>query len=132
MLTTNTKIKVYQAYILRIMLYSSESWTLYSRQERKLNAFHMRCLRKILGIVRQDHVTSKDVLAKANISTMFGLPSLRRLRLLDHVRAVYRVNCLCHEKTPRQASGRSTLSDVLYWPVVVFMAVNKNRAIDVL
>ena len=45
----------------------------------------MRCLRKILGIVWQDHVTNKDVLAKANIPTMFGLLSLKRLRWLGHV-----------------------------------------------
>ena len=51
MLTTNTKMRVYQACVVSILLYGSESWTLYSRQERRLNTFHMRCLRKILGIV---------------------------------------------------------------------------------
>ena len=32
MLTTNTKMKVYQACVLSTLLYSSETWTLYSRQ----------------------------------------------------------------------------------------------------
>ena len=57
MLTTNTKIRVYQACVLGTLLYGSEAWTPYSRQERRLNAFHLRCLRRLLGITWQDHVT---------------------------------------------------------------------------
>ena len=85
MLSTNTKMRIYEACVVSTLLYGSESWTLYSRQERRLKTFHIRCLRKVLGIVWQDHVTNKDVLAKANIPTMFGLLSLRRLRWLGHV-----------------------------------------------
>ena len=70
-LTTNTKMKVYQACVLSILLYGSESLTLCSRQKRRLNAFHMRRLRKILGIVWQDRVKKKD--GKAYIPTMFSL-----------------------------------------------------------
>ena len=32
MLTTNTKMRVYQACVLSTLLYSCESWTLYTRQ----------------------------------------------------------------------------------------------------
>jgi len=41
MLTLNTKAKVYQACVLSTLLYGSEYWTLYARQERRLNTFHM-------------------------------------------------------------------------------------------
>ena len=37
-----TKIKVYQAIVLSILLYGSETWTLYSKKLSSLNAFHMR------------------------------------------------------------------------------------------
>ena len=77
--------EIYQACVLSILLYGSESWTLYSCQEGRLNAFYMRCLKKIQGIVWQDHVTNKDVLVKAKIPTIFGLLSLRRLRWLWQV-----------------------------------------------
>ncbi len=49
MLTLNTKMRVYQACMLRTLLYGSETWTLYSHQERRLNAFHMHNPRKHLG-----------------------------------------------------------------------------------
>ena len=85
MLTTNTKMRVYQACVLSTLLYGSESWTLYTRQEGRLNAFHLRSLRKILGITWQDRVPNKDVLARAKIPSMFALLSQRRLRWLGHV-----------------------------------------------
>jgi len=85
MLTIKTKMRVYQACVLSTLLYGSETWALYARQESRLNAFHMRCLRRILGIKWQDHVTNKDVLERAYIPTMFALLSQRRLRWLGHV-----------------------------------------------
>ena len=43
MLTIKTKVMIYKACVLSALLYGSESWTLYSNQEKKLNMFHMRC-----------------------------------------------------------------------------------------
>jgi len=50
------KIKVYTACILSVLLYSSETWCTYRRQENRLNAFYFRCLRSILGVSWRDHV----------------------------------------------------------------------------
>ena len=44
-LTMNTRLKVYQACVTSILLYGSETWTPYARQEAKLNSFHLHCLR---------------------------------------------------------------------------------------
>ncbi|KAL8582045.1 hypothetical protein ACOMHN_028026 [Nucella lapillus] len=85
MLTIKTKTQVYQACVLSTLLYGSESWTLYTHQERRLNTFHLRCLRRILGISWQDRVRNKDVLARAGIHSMFALLTKRRLRWLGHV-----------------------------------------------
>ena len=49
-LDMKTKIRIYDACVLSRLLYGSETWTLYSRQDKRLNIFHLRCLRKILGI----------------------------------------------------------------------------------
>ena len=88
MLTTNTKMKVNQACIISTLLYSSETWTLYSRQECRLNFFHLRCLRRILGISWQDHVPNKQVLEQAGIQSVFAILSQKHLRWLGHVRCV--------------------------------------------
>ena len=84
-LTTKTKVLIYQACVVTSLLYGCESWTLYAHQERKLNTFHLRCLRKILGIKWQDKVTNNEVLEKAGLQSMFTILRKRRLRWLGHV-----------------------------------------------
>ena len=85
MLTISNKMKVYQACVLSTLLYSSKTWTLYSCQERRLNTFHLRCLRRNLGITWQDYVPNKDVVAQAGLPSMFALLNQRRLGWLGHV-----------------------------------------------
>lgn len=85
-LTTNTKMVVYKACVISTLLYGSESWTTYAYQERKLHVFHLRCLRRVLGITWQDKVTNNQVLDRAGIPSMYTLLHQRRLRWLGHVR----------------------------------------------
>ena len=85
-LTTNTKMKVYQACVLSILLYASESWTTYARHEKKLNTFHLRCLRRILHIKWQDKVSNSEVLERAKTKTLYSILRERRLRWLGHVK----------------------------------------------
>ena len=66
MLSKNTKMRIYQACVLSTLLYGSESWALYMRQEHRRNAFHLRNLRKILGITWQDSIPNRDVLTRSN------------------------------------------------------------------
>ena len=85
-LMVNTKLQVYKACVLSTLLYSSESWTSYAAQERRLNTFHLCCLRRILGMKWQDRIPNTDVLKQAGLPTIFTLLSQRRLRWLGHVR----------------------------------------------
>ena len=85
LLSERTKVLVYQACVLSTLLYGSESWTVYARQERRLNSFHLRSLRRLLHIRWQDRVPNTDVLQRAGL---MGIPSMlmqRRLRWLGHV-----------------------------------------------
>lgn len=50
-LTIKTKVAVYNTCVVRTLLYGSEMWRTYARQEKRLNSFHIRCLRRILGIL---------------------------------------------------------------------------------
>ena len=54
-------------------------------QDKVLNVFHMRCLRRILGITWQDKVTNYAVLEKAGIPSLHTLLKQKRMRWLGHV-----------------------------------------------
>ena len=73
-----------------LLFFGSESRTAYStRQEQKLEVFHLSCLPRILGITWQDKVPNNDVLLRAGIPSMFTLLRQRRLRCLDHVHGIW-------------------------------------------
>ena len=85
-LTNRTKARIYDCCVVSALLYGAETWTTYARHERKLNSFHMRCLRNILGIRWQDRITNASVLNQTNSSSMFNKLKTRRLRWLGHIR----------------------------------------------
>lgn len=84
-LTLNTKIRIYEACVLSTLLYSIETCSLYASQERRLNSFHLRCLRRIMSIKWEDRISNSDVLNRAKSSSIHGILSQRRLRWLGHV-----------------------------------------------
>ena len=77
---------VYNACVISTLLYGSESWTSYAKQEHRLNTFHLRSLRLILNISWKDKVTNSEVLTRADLPSMYTLLRKRRLRWLGHVR----------------------------------------------
>ena len=84
-LTISTKMAVYRACIISKLLYGSESWTTYAAQEKRLNVFHLRCLRRILSISWQERIANSTVLERADIPSVFTLLRQRRLRWIGHV-----------------------------------------------
>ena len=85
-LTLRTKILIYQACVLSTLLYGAETWTIYARQEKKLQGFHMRSLRRIMNIKWQEKITNTEILKKAKIPSLLATLIKRRLRWLGHIR----------------------------------------------
>jgi hypothetical protein len=46
-----TRIGLYNAIVIPVAIYASETWKTTARVTQKLNVFHQRCLRKILGVL---------------------------------------------------------------------------------
>ena len=84
-LSDHTKVNIYKACVISTLIYGSESWAMHAHQEKRLNVFHMRCLRRILGITWQDRMANKVVLEKAGIPSLYTLLEQRRMRWLGHV-----------------------------------------------
>ena len=84
-LSIRTKANVYRSCVCSTLLYGSETWTLPSIQEKKINTFHLRCLRRILGITWQQKITNEEVLRRTGLTTMYFTLSQRRLRWLGHI-----------------------------------------------
>ena len=87
-ISQETKLKVYMAVVLTVLLYACESWTVNSRHARKLNHFHTKCLRIILSIMWQDMVTDTEVLSRASRPSIHTLLQKSQVRWAGHVTRV--------------------------------------------
>ena len=63
------------------LLYACETWTVYQRHAKKLNHFHLGCLRKLLKIRWQDKIPDTEV----NMQSVHTLLKLAQLRWTGHV-----------------------------------------------
>ena len=84
-LKLTTKLKVYKAVVLTTLLYASETWTTYSRHVKRLNHFHMCCLRKLLHIRWQDKIPDSEVLQKSGLSSIHTLLMKNQARWAGHL-----------------------------------------------
>nr|VZI50033.1 unnamed protein product [Spirometra erinaceieuropaei] len=67
------------AVILPILLYGAETWTVCTKQARRLNHFHLSCLRPILRLNWQDRIPDTDVLERTGILSIYAI--LRQMQL---------------------------------------------------
>ena len=65
--------------------YCAETWTLLKADVNRLQAFHMRSLRRILGIRWFDHITNLEVKDRTRLEDIEPRVRRRRLALFGHV-----------------------------------------------
>ncbi|BHF74341.1 hypothetical protein SprV_0501742600 [Sparganum proliferum] len=80
-LQLSTKLKMYKSFILPTLLYGEETWTVYTKQARRLNHFHLSCLRRILRLNWQDRIPDTDVLERTGILSIYTM--LRQMQLRE-------------------------------------------------
>jgi len=85
-LTLRTKRMLYAVCVLTTLLYGAECWATLKRDEARLDAFHHRCLRAILGVSKRDQVRNVDLRKRWGDATVpSDLLRCRRLQWLGHV-----------------------------------------------
>ncbi|BHF84887.1 hypothetical protein SprV_1002803900 [Sparganum proliferum] len=84
-LKLNTKLQLYKAAILPTLLYVSETWTVYTKQARRLNYFQLSCLRRILRLNCRDRIPDTDVLERTGILSIYTMLRQMQLRWSRHL-----------------------------------------------
>ena len=69
-LQTSTKLKIYRSNVRSVLLYASETWRTNKRIESRLRGFEGGCLRRILHISWQQHVTNREIRESTGINSM--------------------------------------------------------------
>ncbi|XP_019645840.1 PREDICTED: protocadherin Fat 4-like [Branchiostoma belcheri] len=81
----STKLKVYRAVVLPSLLYACETWTIYARHARRLNRFHINCLKRLMKITWQDKVPDTEILQRADLPSIHTLLRRAQVRWAGHL-----------------------------------------------
>jgi len=87
-LSLSTKLLLYNAlnFVVSVLLYGTETWTLVKSDEQKLEAFQMSCLRRILRLCWFDFVSNTSVMNHTQQESICSRISSRRHSIFGHVR----------------------------------------------
>ena len=83
-MSLQTKIRLYNALVISVLLHGFETWTLLKADERRLKVFHMQ--RRILGIRWFHFVTNALVTSQTGEEGLTIRICRRRLSIFGHVR----------------------------------------------
>ena len=59
-----TKLQLYKTLVLPVLLYGSETWKMNKGDNKMIDVFQHKCLRKIMRIKWEDRVRNEDVLMR--------------------------------------------------------------------
>ena len=111
-LCKRTKLRVFKALVLPVLLYGCETWTLTRSLRSRLNAFGTRSLRRILGYRWNDFVSNQRLLEETRMRWITCIIRERQLRLFGHVarfpesNPAYRILFEDHPEGWRRPRGR--------------------------
>ena len=81
----HTKIMLFKTLVLTVLLYGCETWKLTKRDEKKIDAFQFKCLRKILKIRWHQHISNERVADMAEVEKISNEVRRRRRCWIGHV-----------------------------------------------
>ena len=84
-LTLKKKVRLFNAYILPILLYNCGTWSLTKTNESALNSFHRSLLRRVVGIFWPDKIKPEELYKRTEALELSQTIAIRRHTLLGHI-----------------------------------------------
>ena len=80
-----TRLHLYETLVKSILLYNAGTWGLSATDERNLNSFHRKQLRKVLGIKWPHKIGNMKLYKITNTTPISKTITERRWKLLRHI-----------------------------------------------
>ena len=98
-------LKIYRTIVLPVFLYGCETWSLTSREERRLRVFENRVLRRIFGPKRDEVTGEWRKLHNVEFNDLYCSLNIIRVIRTRRVRWAGHVACMGEEKRCVQGCG---------------------------
>ena len=84
-ISRKTKRRLYKTIVVPVLLYGCETWKMNKGNDKRIKVFHNTCLSRILRIDWKDHVTTQELLEKANMKPLSREVNRRRWKVIGHI-----------------------------------------------
>ena len=84
-LRLRTRIRVYRAQVLSVLMYGSEGWALGDARLQRLEVFHRGCLRAIAGVRWADRVSNDELFRRCRCPPISALLQHTQRQWVGHV-----------------------------------------------
>ena len=86
-LSRRTKLKRFRTLVVPVLAYGCETWKMNKADNKMLNIFQNKCLRKILRVRWEDHTSTEELLAieKANDKPLRNEVKKRKWKMIGHI-----------------------------------------------
>ena len=103
-LDINLTKKLVKCYVWSMALYGAETWTLWARDQKRLESFQIWCWRRMEKISWTDHVRNEEVLLRVNEQRNI-LHEIRK-RKVNWIGHILRRNCLLEQVIEGKIKGQ--------------------------
>ena len=79
------KVSLFKSLVMSVLVYGCETWKLTKGEEEKLDTFQNKCLRKILKVRWQQHISNATVLEAAEMDRVSEEVRRKRWSWIGHV-----------------------------------------------
>lgn len=84
-ISRKVKVSLFKSLILSVLLYGCVTWILTKTEEKKIDSFQTKCLRRILKVRWQQRIPNLTVLEMAEASNISGEIRRRRWNWMGHI-----------------------------------------------
>ena len=82
--TRKTKLRLYKTLVVPVLLYGCETWKMNKGDNKAINVFHNKCLRRILKIQWQDHISTEELLERGDMRPLSEEVKRRRWKIITY------------------------------------------------
>ena len=68
-----------------VLLYGCETWKMNKSDDKEIDVFQNKCIRKILEVRWQDHVSTEELLERAEMEPLSRNVKRRRWKMIGHI-----------------------------------------------
>ena len=84
-ISRRTKLRIYNASVVPVLLYGAETWPLNNTMAARLDGFDNRALRLIEGVRWSEHITNTEIRLRTQQTPASQLAAVRRVRWFGHL-----------------------------------------------